>query len=77
MTWAKIAAVNVLAHSDTPGISDPAFEAMPKRIVDANSPQVDAVSGATVTSTAIMKGVEKALEQAAGEPVQMAEGFCH
>ncbi len=71
----KIAAVNVLAHSDTPGISDPAFEAMPKRIVDANSPQVDAVSGATVTSTAIMKGVEKALEQAAGEPVQMAEGF--
>ncbi|NMB02255.1 MAG: RnfABCDGE type electron transport complex subunit D [Firmicutes bacterium] len=63
----KIASVKVLAHSDTPGISDPAINGVPGRIVDANSPQVDGVSGATVTSDAIKKAVQKALEQAAGE----------
>ncbi|HQE35981.1 MAG TPA: RnfABCDGE type electron transport complex subunit D, partial [Limnochordia bacterium] len=61
----RIAAVNVLAHSDTPGISDPAYGNVPQRIVQANSPQVEAASGATVSSQAIMKAVEQALMQAA------------
>ena len=63
----KIAAVNVLKHSDTPGISDPAYANVPQRIVTANSPQVEAVSGATVSSTSIMKAVQKALDQASGD----------
>ena len=71
----KIAAVNVLKHTDTPGISDPAYASIPQRIVDANSPQVEAVSGATVSSDAIMRGVQQALVQAAGEsvPVEPSE----
>jgi len=68
----KITAVNVLRHSDTPGISDPAYNTIPQRIVQANSPQVDAASGATVSSQAIIKAVEQALAQAAGEPASAA-----
>ncbi|NMA61563.1 MAG: RnfABCDGE type electron transport complex subunit D, partial [Firmicutes bacterium] len=45
----KISAVQVLKHSDTPGISDGAIKNVPERIVAANSFQVDAFSGATVT----------------------------
>ena len=63
----KITEVNVLQHSDTPGISDPAFATVPELIVAANSTQVDVVSGATVTSDAIMRAAQRALEQAAGE----------
>jgi len=36
--------------------------------VEANSPQVDAASGATISSKAIMQAVEQALEQASGAP---------
>ena len=59
----KITAVNVVKHSDTPGISDGAIKNIPERIVASNAVQVDAVSGATVSSDAIMKAVQKALEQ--------------
>ncbi|HHT89548.1 MAG TPA: RnfABCDGE type electron transport complex subunit D, partial [Firmicutes bacterium] len=48
----KIASVAVLSHSDTPGISDPAMQEVPGRIVAANSADVDAASGATVSSAA-------------------------
>ena len=64
VTDGRIAAVNILSHSDTPGISDPAISGMPERIVAANSADVDSVSGATVTSGAIKKGVQQALAQA-------------
>ncbi|NLM55388.1 MAG: RnfABCDGE type electron transport complex subunit D, partial [Firmicutes bacterium] len=67
----KIAAVEIVAHSDTPGISDPAIKDMPGRIVAANSAQVDVVSGATYTSKGIIEAVENALAQgmkAAAEP---------
>jgi RnfABCDGE-type electron transport complex D subunit len=77
----KIAAVNVKSHSDTPGISDGAVNTIPGRIVEANSPQVDAVSGATYTSKGIMEAVENALaasgETAAEAPkfdIQVADG---
>ena len=60
----SIAAVNVLAHYDTPGFSDPAYENVPQRILQANSPQVEIASGATVSSKAIMAAVEQALAQA-------------
>ena len=62
----KISTVKITKHSDTPGISDPAIKGMPDKIVAANGVQVDAISGATVTSDAIKKAVQKALEQASG-----------
>ncbi len=56
-----IVSVEVVEHSETPGLSDPAIETVTQRIVDANSTDVDIVSGATVTSEAIMAAVEDAL----------------
>ena len=57
----KITEINVLEHEETEGASDPAFEQVPVDIVDYQSTKVDAVSGATVTSNAIMAAVENAL----------------
>lgn len=56
-----ISNVEVLEHSETPGISDPAVEQIPAAIVEKNAADVEAVSGATVTSNAIMQAVTAAL----------------
>lgn len=64
-----ITAVEVVEHAETPGISDPAIEQIPAAIVEANSAEVDAVAGATVTSKAIMAAVTSALAQAEGKEV--------
>lgn len=59
----KIAAVEVVLQKETPGISDPAFAAVPAAIVAANSAEVDTVASATITSKAIMEAVADALTQ--------------
>ena len=68
----KITGVKVVAHEETPGISDPAISGVPEAIVSANSYDVDVVSGATYTSKAIMDAVKVALQDAitSGEPVE-------
>jgi fumarate reductase flavoprotein subunit len=58
----EIVSVQVLKHSDSPGFSDPAMSDVPKRIVAANNPLVDAASGATISSEAIMTAVQAALQ---------------
>lgn len=65
----KIVSVEVGAHSETPGISDPAIEKIPAAIVEAQSAEVAAVAGATVTSEAIKSAVAAAL---AGETAEEA-----
>ena len=62
-----ITAVDVVKHAETPGISDPAMEQIPAAIMEANSPEVEAVSGATLTSEAIKEAVSGALAVARGE----------
>ncbi|MDO4492247.1 MAG: FAD-binding protein [Clostridia bacterium] len=57
----KIGAIEVKSHSETPGISDPALAEIPAKIIDAQSTEVEAVAGATVTSTAIKGAVAAAL----------------
>ena len=59
----KIAAVEVVQHAETEGISDPALAQVPTAIVEANSTEVDNVSGATITSKAIKEAVADALSQ--------------
>lgn len=56
--------VEVISHSDTAGISDSAIEQVPAAIVEANSTEVDTVSGATYTSEGIIEAVNAALESA-------------
>lgn len=58
----KIQSVKVTQQQETEGIADPALEQIPAAIVEANTPNVDAVSGATITSDAIMNAVKAALE---------------
>ncbi len=59
----KIAKIDVLSHNETAGISDPAF-ALPDKMVENNSTDVDAVTGATKTSEALIAAVNDALAKA-------------
>lgn len=61
VTDGAITNVEVLDHSETDGISDPAIQQTPEAIVENNSTDVDAVSGATVTSEGIKAAVDNAL----------------
>ena len=53
--------VEVTEHAETDGLADPALENVTANIVKRNGTDVDVVSGATVTSDAIIAAVEKAL----------------
>jgi uncharacterized protein with FMN-binding domain len=63
MDGEKIANIEVLSSSETPGICDPAMEQIPKAIIEKQSTEVDAVTNATQTSNAIMEAVRDALSQ--------------
>lgn len=62
----KITAVEPGAHQETAGISDGAFEQLPQAIIDAQSAEVDSVSGCTFSSDGIKAAVQDALNQAMG-----------
>lgn len=64
----KIYKFSVLEHSETEGIGTMAVDALPAAIVEAQSLQVDAVSGATVTSEAILLAAARALESGGIDP---------
>ncbi len=67
----KITVVTVGEHSETPGISDPAIEKLPVAIVEAQSTQIDAVAGATMTSNAILGAVDAAIVLAGADPAAL------
>ena len=62
-----IDSVKVVEHSETAGISDGAIENIPTAIVENQSLAVDTVSGATITSEAILNAVADAVAQAGGD----------
>lgn len=64
----RIYELRVLENQETPGIGDKAIEQIPPKIIEAQSLQVDAVSGATVTSKAIIEAAKQALENAGIDP---------
>lgn len=64
MDGSRIADVRITAHSETQGVGTLAIDVLPARIIKANSTDVDSVSGATVTSRAILAAVDQALGQA-------------
>jgi len=57
-----ILSVVAVGDSETQGIGTNAIEQLPAVIVEADSADVDGVSGATYTSDAIKEAVSKALE---------------
>lgn len=62
----KISDVKVLEHSETKGLGDSAMETIGEVIKNTNSTNIETVSGATVSSNAMMEAVKDALRQAGG-----------
>ena len=68
LTDSKITDVAIEGKDETPGIGDTAMEAMAKEIKDSGSIGVDTVSGATVTSDAVLEAAAAALKSAGLNP---------
>ena len=67
VSGSEILSVEVTEHQETPGLSDPAIEQIPEAIVSGQTLNVDTVTGATVTSEAILTAVTDALVQAGAD----------
>ncbi len=65
ITEGKIANVTIAENHETQAIAAGALEKIPAAIVEANAPDVDSISGATLTSGRIMDAVAACLAQAA------------
>ncbi len=63
----KITDVKVVKHTETVGVSDKALTEVPARIVAGNTTNVDAVTGATLTSNGIRASVADAIDNAGGD----------
>ncbi len=57
--------VEIGAHTETPSIGDAAVNGLPSRILLSQKAEVDAFSGATMTSDAIINAVKECIAQAA------------
>ncbi len=57
----SIASVTAFGPNETVGKGSVAIEQLPERIVEANSTDVEAISGASVTSRALFEAVDKAI----------------
>lgn len=60
----RIASITVDGHSETAGVGTKAFDPLTDAIIAANGTDVDAVSGATITSRGFIEAVNNALGQA-------------
>ena len=63
----EIVSVTVGENSETDGIATPVIENFPKQIVDGQTLNIDAISGATLTSNAILTAVADCVKQAGGD----------
>ncbi|WP_049962434.1 FMN-binding protein [Oribacterium sp. FC2011] len=68
LTKDKIYSINVTEQNETPNIGTMAVDQLPASIFEANSIDVDAVTGATVTSTAIKNATVEAIKAAGFDP---------
>lgn len=69
----KILSLIVLESAETEGIADPAIEKIPAAIVEKQTLAVDTVSGATVTSSAIIEATKMALKEAGADMSKLTE----
>lgn len=67
-----IDSIEVKDHSESPVMSENALEILPLKIVAMQSTDIDAVSGATLTSMGLISAVNAAVEQAGGRPNDLA-----
>ena len=67
----KIADIKVVKHEETVGVGSKAVEVLPARMVEAQSPNIDGVTGATITTTAIRTAVADCVKQAGVDPAAL------
>lgn len=62
-----IKSIKIKEHGETPGISDAPIAKIPESIIANQSLKIDAITGATNTSNAILNAVADAVNQAGGD----------
>lgn len=62
----KILDIIVDSSKESDGIANPAFERIPQQIMDGQTLNIDVISGATVSSQAVIDGVSEAVDLAGG-----------
>lgn len=67
VTGDAIESVNVPEHMETPGIGATAIPMLTAAIVEQQTPNVDSITGATVTSAVVKNAVKSALKEAGAE----------
>lgn len=60
----EILEIRILEDEEPEILSNIVFEKLPKKIIKANSADIDGISGATYTSRALLEAVSEALESA-------------
>ncbi len=70
----RIAAIDVVKHHETPGVSDRPLKVIPKAVVDRQTLRVDRVSGATFSSLAIVSAIRDAMKKAGLNPSDFMTG---
>ena len=64
----SISEVKILSHKESRIIGEHAIDVIPSRITETQCLDVDAVTGSTITSRAIISAVEQAVVEACGDP---------
>ncbi|MCZ3621986.1 flavocytochrome c [Lactobacillus mulieris] len=63
----KIEKIEVDAQGETKGVADEVFHRLPEEIVKNQTLNVDAVSGATISSHGVIDGISQAIDEAGGD----------
>ncbi|MCL1995017.1 MAG: FAD-dependent oxidoreductase [Defluviitaleaceae bacterium] len=67
----SILSIDVVEHNESPGLADIAFNQLIPNIIEAQSTNIDVITGATYTSSAILDGVNGAIVQAGADPAAL------
>ncbi len=70
----SITAVEVVGNDETPTVGGAHLEELGQMVLDAQSAEIDGVSGATVTSTAVKEAAQKAIDLAMGGEAEADAG---
>ena len=63
----KIKDIEIDSSGETKGVADEVFHRLPKEIIDHQTLNVDAVSGATISSHGVIDGIAQAINEAGGD----------
>ena len=66
----KIKNIEIDSSGETKGVADEVFNRLPKQIIDNQTLNVDAVSGATISSHGVVDGIAQAITEAGGDATE-------